>query len=331
MEARNRREDSSDWAAPSTRRPRGRSRPGRVQAGPVRARPCRPWHAGLEGPPPPSPSPVPGGTPGVEAAPGAGAGGAGLRPGRLLPGPVPPAPGPVRPSAAAATEGPGFGGGLGASAEALPMIGDMSPLRTNAFRGSAIFPPLPPESVRRLPRDRVERPCPIPPCGASRSPRTCPPGPRIDSSYNFNYYNNVNATINAYDQVPINHMKAYRHLFGWEKTFNEGKGSIGLRLPLNTLTADRTARLLDTHQHGHGEPDDVRQVHPRAEPQDGQPGLGRASRSRRRPAPADSPALPTCSGSTPRPFSPSSATSTTSATCTSRASAHSISPPITAT
>jgi hypothetical protein len=33
-------------------------------------------------------------------------------------------------------------------------------------------------------------------------------------------------------------MQAYRYMFGFEKTFNEGKGSFGMRLPINNLTAD---------------------------------------------------------------------------------------------
>jgi hypothetical protein len=32
-------------------------------------------------------------------------------------------------------------------------------------------------------------------------------------------------------------MKAYRYIFGFEKTFNEGMGSIGLRFPIDTLSA----------------------------------------------------------------------------------------------
>ena len=116
------------------------------------------------------------------------------------------------------------------------MIGDMSPIRTNASTG--VGPPPPPGSRGAS--------LPYPSVRGFKVSENMSPRPQDRFFYNFNYYNNVNATINAYNQVPIDHLKAYRHLFGWEKTFNEGKGSIGLRLPLNTLTADPTVQGLST-------------------------------------------------------------------------------------
>jgi hypothetical protein len=72
------------------------------------------------------------------------------------------------------------------------------------------------------------------------------PRPQDRFFFDFNYYNNVNDTINARDQVPINHLKAYRYVLGMEKTFNEGKGSIGLRFPINNLTADSLVPSIST-------------------------------------------------------------------------------------
>ena len=72
------------------------------------------------------------------------------------------------------------------------------------------------------------------------------PRPQDRFFFNFNYYNNINDTINTRNGSPVDHIKAYRYFFGVEKTFNEGKGSIGLRFPINNVTADSTSKLLST-------------------------------------------------------------------------------------
>ncbi|WP_145952222.1 hypothetical protein [Paludisphaera borealis] len=72
------------------------------------------------------------------------------------------------------------------------------------------------------------------------------PRPQDRIFYDFNYYNNVNAASNVYNRSPIKNMEAYRHMFGFEKTFDEGRGSFGMRLPIDTLTADGTARGVQT-------------------------------------------------------------------------------------
>jgi hypothetical protein len=132
--------------------------------------------------------------------------------------------------AAAGAVGPGFGGGLGAASQVFPMIGDQSPFRFNSYQAGVPQPP----------------PVPGPRAGSLFYPsvrtfkiaENMSPRPQDRFFFNFNYYNNLNDTINTYDRVPINHIKAYRYLFGWEKTFNEGKGSIGLRFPINNVTGD---------------------------------------------------------------------------------------------
>ena len=57
-------------------------------------------------------------------------------------------------------------------------------------------------------------------------------------SYGFNYFNDVNEAINRRFGYPIGGMQAYAHNFGLEKTFLDQTASIGLKIPLNTLTAD---------------------------------------------------------------------------------------------
>ena len=41
-------------------------------------------------------------------------------------------------------------------------------------------------------------------------------------------------------------MKAYIYTFGLEKTFNNGMGSIGIRLPLDNLTANSSCNVVNT-------------------------------------------------------------------------------------
>jgi hypothetical protein len=72
------------------------------------------------------------------------------------------------------------------------------------------------------------------------------PRPQDRIFYDFNYYNNVNAASNAYNRAPIKNMEIFRHLVGFEKTFDEGRGSFGIRLPVDTLTADGTATGVQT-------------------------------------------------------------------------------------
>ncbi len=120
------------------------------------------------------------------------------------------------------------------------MIGDQSPFR---FRSSpAATPPgFPP-------------PVPGPRAGALFYPsvrsfkiaENMSPRPQDRFFFSFNYYNNINDTIDTRNGSPIDHIKAYRYFFGAEKTFNEGKGSIGVRFPIDTVTADSPNKLLST-------------------------------------------------------------------------------------
>ncbi len=132
---------------------------------------------------------------------------------------------------------------MGGAAGALVMIGDLGPLIT--FRQVQV-PTWP-----GLPQPFPPPPFPTPPdprqasslapsvrgfkIGENQSPR---PQDRI--FYSFNYFSNVNAEVNRRFNAPVDQLRVYRQIFGLEKTFDEGRGSIGLRLPLNTLTANST-------------------------------------------------------------------------------------------
>jgi hypothetical protein len=54
----------------------------------------------------------------------------------------------------------------------------------------------------------------------------------------FNYYDNVNSALNRRLNAPIGNMQVYHELFGVEKTFFDGNASLGLRIPINSLSVD---------------------------------------------------------------------------------------------
>ena len=80
----------------------------------------------------------------------------------------------------------------------------------------------------------------------SRSLRISRRGPRTAIFFDFNYYNNLNSAVNSKEGTQVDHMKAYTYMWGIEKTFDNGNGSIGMRLPLDTLTADSPNNNLST-------------------------------------------------------------------------------------
>ena len=215
---------------------------------------------------PGAPAPAPGGGPGAAAAmagvgalgAAAGAGGApsgpGLpsptAPGAAAPGAAPTAPGADTFGAAATTTGAGFGGALESGATPFAMIGDISPLMPHLLLGHPnAAPPIP---------TPTPPPGPPPPPGARgsnpiySSVRTFKfsenqsPRPQDRIFFNFNYYNGLNNTINLKDLSPITQMKAYIYNFGVEKTFHNGMGSVGIRLPLDNLTANSFNNVIST-------------------------------------------------------------------------------------
>ncbi len=148
-------------------------------------------------------------------------------------------------AAAAAAAGGGLPTGLGgvesASGGAIAMLGDLSPfasIRQNLNLPQP--PPIPP----------VNPPGPIPPGlpNVARSSITPSvrglkitenqsPFPQDRVFFNFNYFYNVNKTLNNHFEAPISGVNIWREIFGFEKTFNDGRGSVGLRLPLDTISA----------------------------------------------------------------------------------------------
>ena len=54
----------------------------------------------------------------------------------------------------------------------------------------------------------------------------------------FNYFQGVNDQVNERLQAPIGYTQVFRYIAGAEKTFLDGQGSIGLRVPLDSVTAN---------------------------------------------------------------------------------------------
>jgi len=191
-----------------------------------------------------------GGVPGGALSPGTMAGattpgttpGAGTTPGTGAPGTTPPAGGGAA-GAGATTAGPGYGGGLEAAATPFAMIGDLSPVSIHALAATTnagVAPNPPPHPTPGPPLPPGSR-AGAPPYAAARNVKVSEnqsPRPQDRIYFNFNYYNNLDDTINRRDLSPVTQMKAYTYLFGVEKTFNDGKGSIGFRVPLDNLTAN---------------------------------------------------------------------------------------------
>src|SRR5262249_23919684 len=58
------------------------------------------------------------------------------------------------------------------------------------------------------------------------------PQPQARFFYSFNFFSDVNQKVNKAIGAPVNNLRVYREIFGLEKTFDDGFGSIGFRLPL---------------------------------------------------------------------------------------------------
>ena len=70
----------------------------------------------------------------------------------------------------------------------------------------------------------------------------------VDRVYFFtNYFNDVNKQINQQYGSQVGSIQVYRNTFGFEKTFMDGRASIGAQLPLNTIAlADRYSKFTGT-------------------------------------------------------------------------------------
>lgn len=143
--------------------------------------------------------------------------------------------------------------GGGAAAEAAParlgvfqMIGDQSPLLT--LRPAPAIPPVPATPQPFPPGAPPPPPSPRQATALAPSVRgfkiseNQSPIPQDRIFYTFNYYYNLNSAVDRRFDTPVNNLRAYREIFGFEKTFDQGRASIGFRLPLDTLYATSTIK-----------------------------------------------------------------------------------------
>lgn len=140
---------------------------------------------------------------------------------------------------------PGLGGGLGTSGSALNMVGDRTPitLRPAATNSTSqtVPPPFPPTPPPKTPSPQQASQLVASVRGIKISENQSP-RPQDRVFYSFNFYNNLNRDVNQRFEVPLSNIRVYRSIFGLEKTFDQGNGSVGFRVPLNTVTADSTLR-----------------------------------------------------------------------------------------
>jgi hypothetical protein len=119
------------------------------------------------------------------------------------------------------------------------MLGDQSPL---VFRHAVPTPPGIPPPFPAAPFPSA----PGPAHSAALSPsvrsfkiaENQSPQPQDRVYFGFNFYSDVSQALNLRDKSPVDGLRVYRYVWGFEKTFNDGQGSVGLWLPLNTLNAN---------------------------------------------------------------------------------------------
>lgn len=136
----------------------------------------------------------------------------------------------------------GLGPGREAASSSLPMIGDMAPpvsiqRKVRAFQTPNRPPPLPPPFARSLLAPSVR---------GFKIAENQSPVPQDRVFFNFSYFDDVNKKLNRFFEAPIEGLQIYRYVWGFEKTFNQGRGSFGLRLPLNNIYAKSTEPSLNS-------------------------------------------------------------------------------------
>jgi hypothetical protein len=123
------------------------------------------------------------------------------------------------------------------------LLGDMSPLtvleRARATTQQTLPSPFPPHHLPKPPSPRVASSL-APSARSFKIADNQSPMPQDRVYFTFNDFNNLNAALNKKFESPVDELRAYRYIFGVEKTFDEGRGSIGIQLPLDNLTGEST-------------------------------------------------------------------------------------------
>src|SRR5271157_5043373 len=110
------------------------------------------------------------------------------------------------------------------------MIGDLGP-------GLSIPQPFPPTPPPPPPSPRRASAL-VPSVRGLKISENQSPRPQDRVFFTFDYFRNVNGALNLKLGAPVSDILVYRYIFGFEKTFDNGNASIGVRLPLDQLTAN---------------------------------------------------------------------------------------------
>jgi hypothetical protein len=134
-----------------------------------------------------------------------------------------------------------FGSLEGISGGGIPqMIGDLGPpstLRVLRAGQPGLPSPFPPPRPPPVPRARGATMV-IPAIRGTKISENMSPRPQDRVYYTFNYFQGVNDQVNARLQAPIGYTQVFREILGAEKTFLDGQGSVGIRMPIDTVTAN---------------------------------------------------------------------------------------------
>ena len=145
---------------------------------------------------------------------------------------------------------PGLGGFAGASGAPPGIIGDMQPITKARIVSAAAFPTLP--TPTPPPHISNGKPGIVNANGTTsilykltglKISDNQSPIPQDRFFYSFNYFDNLNASVNRHISSPISNLQVYHQLFGLEKTFLDGRASIGFRVPLNTISLNSSASV----------------------------------------------------------------------------------------
>jgi hypothetical protein len=120
------------------------------------------------------------------------------------------------------------------------MIGDQSPIQ--AIHRMQLPPPPP-----RLPLPGTASVAAVSRLKISENQS---PKPQDRVFYTFNFYADVNQYLNKKFQEPVAGLRVYREILGFEKTFLDGNGSFGMRLPIDTVSANSTLPATSPHLAG---------------------------------------------------------------------------------
>jgi hypothetical protein len=125
------------------------------------------------------------------------------------------------------------------------MIGDLGPvpqmsLTRLATGGGGLPSPFPPPKPPGVPGSRGAT-LVIPSIRDIKISEDQSPRPQDRVYFTFNYFQGVNDPVNTRLQAPIGYTQVFRYIAGYEKTFLEGQGSIGIRAPLDTVTANNAS------------------------------------------------------------------------------------------